>query len=157
MEFDQAKAVVTPSSPKLLHNPNRAELNESKLSDSLYAVSSTTGAAQHPKVTNKSSITSSDCSSLTHSTFTPSTASRTNQVLPISSNTLVSKQEFRVNDSADKKISVDQNHVAAVVASVGDSTFSSQDEEIHRSGNLHFFISLLLCRKSKHLFASRAN
>ena len=155
MEFDQAKAVVTPSSPKLLHNPNRAELNESKLSDSLYA--STTGAAQHPKVTNKSSITSSDCSSLTHSTFTPSTASRTNQVLPISSNTLVSKQEFGVNDSTDKKLSVDQNHVAAVVASVGDSTFSSQDEEIHRSGNLHFFISLLLCRKSKHLFASRAN
>ena len=78
-------------------------------------------------------------------------------MLPISSNTLVSKQEFRVNDSADKKLSVDQNHVAAVVASVGDSTFSSQDEEIHRSGNLHFFISLLLCRKSKHLFASRAN
>ena len=152
MEFDQAKAVVTPSSPKLLH-PQGAELNESKLSDSLYA--STTGAAQHPKVTNKSSITSSDCSSLTHSTFTPSTASRTNQVLPISSNTLVSKQEFRVNDSADKKLSVDQNHVAAVVASVGDSSFSSQDEEIHRSGNQHNFVQFAFCRKNnkKHLFA----
>ena len=152
MGFDQAKAVVTPSSPKPLH-PQGAELNETKLSDSLCAVSSTTGASQHPKVTNKSSITSSDCSSLTHSTFTPSTASRTNQVLPISSNTLVSKQEFRVNDSADKKLSVDQNHVAAVVASVGDSTFSSQDEEIHRSGNPHNFFQFAFCRKSKHIFA----
>ena len=153
MEFYQAKAVVTPSSPKLLPPQGGAELIESKLSDSLHAVSSTTGAAQHPKVTNKSSITSSDCSSLTHSTFTPSTASRTNQVLPISSNTLVSKQEFRVNDSADKKLSVDQNHVAAVVASVGDSTFSSQDEEIHRSGNPHNFFQFAFCRKSKHIFA----